>query len=365
MNQAQALRLDISYVGQPDMNALGAPPLSLQVSDRYLSLQSTLQELSLHDGQVETDKIGREVAGAFKANPLLPGIILNQQGRLAGMISRRRFLEFMSRPYGLELFSQRPIECLYRAAQTEMLSFPGETPIVTAARRSLDRRPELLDEPIVVEVAPQVYRLLDVHQLLLAQAQIHELATQLVTRLYNQLAITNQQLLHLASSDSLTGVANRRRFDEYFLSCWQQMQENSSGLSLILCDVDFFKKYNDSYGHQAGDDCLRQVAAAIEQTVKHPEDLVARYGGEEFAVIMPHTPLASAVHVAESIQQAVKALKIPHACSEVSEYVTVSLGVAIGFPSPAFSPSMLITAADEMLYKAKQTGRDRVSVCSF
>ncbi len=281
-----------------------------------------------------------------------------KQGQFAGMISRRRFLEYMSRPYGLELFSKRPIECLYRSAETETLILNGDTLIVAAARHSLQRAAELLYEPIVVEVAPQVYRLLDVHELLIAQSQIHELATELLTQLYTHLEAANQQLLRLATSDGLTGVANRHRFDSYLDSCWHQMQASNSALSLILCDVDFFKKYNDTYGHQAGDDTLRQVAGAIQQAVQRPEDLVARYGGEEFAVILPHTSLEGALQVAERIRLTVKALKIAHACSE-SDYITLSLGVATIFPSSTFMPAMLIAAADKKLYQAKQTGRDK------
>ncbi|MBD1892658.1 diguanylate cyclase [Coleofasciculus sp. FACHB-SPT9] len=341
------------------LNAFLSLPLSSNRSQQDLCLESTLRSLSLHDCQIEYHQLGWEVTQTLKANPLLPGVILMKQGQFAGMISRRRFLEYMSRPYGLELFSKRPIECLYRSAETETLILNGDTLIVAAARHSLQRAAELLYEPIVVEVAPQVYRLLDVHELLIAQSQIHELATELLTQLYTHLEAANQQLLRLATSDGLTGVANRHRFDSYLDSCWHQMQASNSALSLILCDVDFFKKYNDTYGHQAGDDTLRQVAGAIQQAVQRPEDLVARYGGEEFAVILPHTSLEGALQVAERIRLTVKALKIAHVCSEVSECITLSLGVATIFPSSNFLPAMLIAAADEKLYQAKQTGRDK------
>jgi diguanylate cyclase (GGDEF)-like protein len=130
-------------------------------------------------------------------------------------------------------------------------------------------------------------------------------------------------------------------------------------LSLILCDIDFFKKYNDTYGHQAGDACLRKVANALTFCAKRSVDLVARYGGEEFAVILPNTTTAGASQVAEEIREFVNSLKIPHAQSAVSEHVTLSLGVASMEPTLDTSPSMLIATADAALYRAKAAGRNK------
>ena len=318
-----------------------------------LHLRSTLQELSLYDFQVECSHPGKEVAQTLQENPLLPGVILTEQGQFVGMISRRRFLEQISRPYGLELFLQRPLYSLYRFVSKEVLRLQGETPIVEAASFSLQRPLEILYEPIVVELEVGSYRLLDMHQLLIAQSHIHELATQL-------LAEANHQLEHLASSDGLTGVGNRHRFNQYLHSCWQQHIGGNSVLSLIMCDVDFFKLYNDTYGHQAGDECLRKVANAIQGALKLAPDLVARYGGEEFVVILPFTPTTRALHIAESIRQGVSSLEIPHTNSPVSCCVTLSLGVASILPTPEELPSRLISAADTALYQAKSSGRDRV-----
>jgi two-component system, NtrC family, sensor kinase len=145
-----------------------------------LSLESTIQELSLYEFQVESSGMGIEVAQTFQVNPLLPGVILMEQNQFVGMISRRRFLERLSRPYGLELFLKRPLYSLYRFASVEVLKLQGDMKIVEAARRSLQRSPEVLYEPIVVELEVGTYRLLDVHQLLVAQSQIHELTTQLL-----------------------------------------------------------------------------------------------------------------------------------------------------------------------------------------
>ncbi|MEG3889582.1 PAS domain S-box protein [Microcoleus sp. Z1_A1] len=182
--------------------------------------------------------------------------------------------------------------------------------------------------------------------------------------LYQQLAAANQRLDGLANLDSLTQLANRRRFDEVINREWEQ-SSSSEPLSLILCDIDCFKLYNDNYGHQAGDACLQQVARAIgDACTNAPAErlyLAARYGGEEFAVILPNTDVVAAQAVAEGIRSRVKALAIPHIKSVVSDSVTLSLGVAAVSPSQN-SPKMLIEAADKALYRAKSGGRDRVAI---
>ncbi len=178
------------------------------------------------------------------------------------------------------------------------------------------------------------------------------------SQLYKQLQVANRELQRLATLDGLTGVANRRRFDQYLDDEWQQMTRENLPLSLILCDIDFFKRYNDTYGHQAGDDCLRRVADALRFCAKRSIDLVARYGGEEFAVILPNTTTAGAVQVAEEIRLVVNSLNIPHKRSDVSPHLTLSLGIACAEPTPQLSPSTLIAAADAALYKAKAAGRD-------
>jgi diguanylate cyclase (GGDEF)-like protein len=177
--------------------------------------------------------------------------------------------------------------------------------------------------------------------------------------LYQQLEEANKELQRLASLDGLTQLFNRRRFDQSLETEWQRLARERSPLSLILCDIDYFKAYNDTYGHPAGDRCLQQVAKIIKKTVKRPADLVARYGGEEFAVILPHTDTAGAVHIAEEIRIQVKALKIPHLGSGCSQSITLSLGVATLVPCPHLANSTLIALADQALYQAKAAGRDR------
>ncbi|MGF1933689.1 MAG: EAL domain-containing protein [Nostoc sp. ChiQUE02] len=180
------------------------------------------------------------------------------------------------------------------------------------------------------------------------------------SELYRQLQQANQELQRLACSDGLTQVANRRCFDDTLNAEWQRLAREQGSLSLILCDVDYFKLYNDTHGHLAGDDALRQVAKAISQSVKHPTDLVARYGGEEFAVILPNTDVEGAIAVARDIQTNVSGLKMLYPHSQVGEFITLSLGVATITPRSQLSPATLIAAADQGLYQAKAQGRNCV-----
>jgi diguanylate cyclase (GGDEF)-like protein len=169
----------------------------------------------------------------------------------------------------------------------------------------------------------------------------------------------NQELGKLTILDSLTQVANRRRFDEYLLEQWQALRKTKQPLSLILCDVDHFKIYNDTYGHPIGDRCLQQVALAIEAAIEDESHLVCRYGGEEFAVILPNVVAEEAMIIADRICGKVKSLKINHHKSSVCEYVTMSLGVFGMIPTLEGSPEILLSLSDKALYEAKTQGRNR------
>ncbi len=165
-----------------------------------------------------------------------------------------------------------------------------------------------------------------------------------------------------ARVDGLTQIANRRRFDEYLANEWRRNLRMQQPLSLLLCDIDHFKLYNDHYGHQAGDECLRAVAAAISRSCR-ASGLVARYGGEEFAIVLPNTDWVAAVSVAERLRSALAAATIPHAASPVCNRVTLSIGAACKTPQllEASEPHSLVEAADRNLYLAKHRGRDRVA----
>lgn len=176
--------------------------------------------------------------------------------------------------------------------------------------------------------------------------------------LYQQLQWANQELQHLVTKDGLTGIANRRRFDDYLNQEWQRLQQLQQPLSLILCDIDHFKRYNDYYGHLAGDRCLKQIAQALEQSLQRSTDLVVRYGGEEFAVILPETDAKQAIQIAQRFQMEIAALQIPHGCSSVNAFVTLSIGIASQIPTSELTTENLIAATDQALYMAKAQGRN-------
>lgn len=165
-------------------------------------------------------------------------------------------------------------------------------------------------------------------------------------------------LENLSSIDGLTGIANRRRFDETLKLEWAKALETAQYLSLIMLDIDYFKLYNDNYGHLKGDDCLKRIALAISTAIRRPHDFVGRYGGEEFAVILPLTELSGAIQVARSIEQTIAKENIEHAFSPISSQVTSSLGIASMVPDHVNSTAEFIRAADKCLYRAKNKGRN-------
>ncbi|MEA5507234.1 PleD family two-component system response regulator [Halotia wernerae UHCC 0503] len=228
----------------------------------------------------------------------------------------------------------------------------GRTPILMITslddERSVDR---------AFEAGATDYVTKPIHWAVLRQ-RLRQLLQQ--AQVYKQLEEANLALQQLANVDGLTGLANRRRFDDYLNTQWINLAQEVASLSLILCDIDFFKFYNDQYGHPAGDLCLQKVGAVLSNKAQKHQDLVARYGGEEFAVIMPHTHANGAIHVAKAIQAGVRILQIAHSGSAVNEFVTLSIGVSTIIPTWESSPSDLIVAADKALYRAKAEGRSRI-----
>ncbi|WP_325315086.1 diguanylate cyclase [Microcoleus sp. PH2017_28_MFU_U_A] len=318
-------------------------PLLLVVEDNY-SLLAYLQTLLSPYYRVAVARDG--VEGLEKAKSLQPNLILSDQ--------------IMPRQNGLDLLKE--------IRKTPELS---STPVIfLTARSGMEARIESLDagaddyisKPFDErELLARVRNLLRTHA---AEQQLTVLNRQLQQQ-KRQLETVNRALQYLATYDSLTEVRNRRFFNDYLDTEWRRLAREEAPLSLIMCDIDYFKLYNDTYGHQPGDECLRQVAQILQCSVKRSADLVARYGGEEFAVVLPNTDIEGAACVAERIAQQVRDLQILHAQSAVSEYVTLSLGVACCIPAPMSQPATLIAIADESLYRAKAAGRDRVSVAAF
>ena len=192
---------------------------------------------------------------------------------------------------------------------------------------------------------------------------IQQLANQVAiaiqqSHLYQQLQTANQSLEEMTITDPLTRLINRRGFDQYLQQEWQRMLREQCPLSLIICDIDYFKNYNDTYGHPAGDRCLFQVAGAMRCQVKRPADIVARYGGEEFVIVLPNTDSEGASQIVEDIRKELIALSIPHEKSFVADYVTLSFGIATIVPQSGQSPQRLVDKADQALYQAKENGRN-------
>ena len=175
-----------------------------------------------------------------------------------------------------------------------------------------------------------------------------------------ELRESNCKLESLSICDGLTGISNRRRFDEYLEISFKDSMRSGKPLSLIMADIDFFKAYNDNYGHPKGDECLIKVARTMVSSLKRPMDLVTRYGGEEFAVVLPDTDINGAIIVAEEIRKSIEALEIKHERSDVAPYISLSLGVSSIIPNHSDSLEELINQADKALYKAKASGRNIV-----
>ena len=176
-----------------------------------------------------------------------------------------------------------------------------------------------------------------------------------------QLEELNGELEALAAADGLTGLANRRSFDQRLESEWKRAAREQTEIALVMIDVDCFKAYNDSLGHLAGDDCLKAVATSLKASCRRPADLAARYGGEEFCLLLPHTESHGAVELADATRAAIKALALPHPGSSIGGQVTVSVGVATARPGSQTVPADLIAAADGALYRSKEDGRNRVT----
>ena len=191
--------------------------------------------------------------------------------------------------------------------------------------------------------------------------QLTVVAMERIYEMRQKLYKTQKELQHLSLFDELTGLANRRNYDQTLETQFKLAQRNKSPLSLIICDIDFFKHYNDEYGHQQGDKCLADVAQMIGSMANRPTDLACRYGGEEFTVILPDTNLEGALKIAEKIRLAVYESGIEHKASRVADVITLSLGVSTYF-GQLKSSEQLTNLADKALYQAKQKGRNTVEI---
>lgn len=331
-----------------------------------LNLHSTVEELDYYTCSLEVSEKVEKISNILESNPKLPGVILLDTNRLVGLVSRKNFLEYMSRPYSLEIAKRRTIKSLVHLMKVQYFIIPKDTPIVVAAKKTLARIPELMNEPIIVAIKPGKYGIIDPHKLLVCQAKIHEYTSELLTQMYGKLdeankklAKTNRKLKYLARVDELTGVANRRVFNKYLQREWQRGLQQKMPLAVIICSLDYFKEYNDCYGSKSGDVCLQNIAETIRKYLGTKDNLIARYDGAKFAIALPNTDAISAAAIAENIRQLVLKLAIENYSSPISNYLTLSLGLASLLPSTNNSANDLTVAANSALDRAKLEGRNR------
>lgn len=245
------------------------------------------------------------------------------------------------------------------AHQIRQLEHPGEwTPIIFLSALTKDE-----DIERGITAGGDDYLLKPISEIVLA-AKIRAMQRivmmrQTLLEVTKKLDAANQELKRLSSLDGLTGIPNRRHFDDVLAREWQRAMRQGEEISILMCDIDYFKLFNDTYGHPSGDECLRQVARTLASAMDRGGDLLARYGGEEFIAVLPCTPLIGARHVAAQMRQAIIGLTMPHAGSPFG-HVTASFGIASAVAMPETDPQQIVGAADRALYKAKNSGRNRV-----
>ncbi len=228
------------------------------------------------------------------------------------------------------------------------------TRLFSAGAADYVRRGPGLAVEFPVRIMAAMHRRREMNGLLSRHRHLEETNSQLIT--------ASEIFRRISIRDPLTGIPNRRFFDRYLDIVWKQAMNSLQPVSLLLVDVDYFKLYNDTYGHRAGDDCLRSVATTLSSSLAGFGYIIARYGGEEFAAILPETDSARAVQLAEEIRRRVSELEIEHRAPDADGHVTISLGVATGVPGLLHSPTNLIEKADRALYRAKNDGRNRVVI---
>jgi phosphoserine phosphatase RsbU/P len=185
------------------------------------------------------------------------------------------------------------------------------------------------------------------------------LLQKLVEQRTEDLRVINERLSEISVTDELTQIHNRRYFNQYLDSQWKIAIREKTPLSIILVDIDYFKRYNDFYGHQKGDECLCLVVNVMKNVIKRPMDLIARYGGEEFVIILPDTREDGASYIADQIIDSIKEAAIPHEKSDISDRITISIGIGTDYPKMENCPESIFRMADMALYEAKNLGRNR------
>lgn len=334
---------------------------------QHLRHDSTLRDLHLTNTRLDLTMPCTQLNDTFAGSQHLPAIMLYDKERYCTTVARTWYLELMQKPYSKDLFSSRPLRKLLPLMTALPSIYPATTLIAAATERCLQFPLENLLNPLTVELEPDNCRVLDVQHLLLAHLEIYSHTVRLFAEeaahskmLRKKLERVNLELTDLAQLDSLTGIPNRRAMDQFLHKEWTVGEREKQPLSILMCDIDNFKSFNDKYGHLQGDQALVQVADALHRMIRRPKDLVARFGGEEFIAVLPNTPLQGAAQVAESLRKTVAALQIPHQWSVTAEHLTISIGIACALPLSGTPPETLISEADQALYQAKAAGRNCV-----
>ena len=339
----------------------------MERTDKLALLRRTGLLASLSEAELEA------LVGACPERALAPGQALCHEGEEGHAMYVVLAGNLVVSKAGKQVAVGRPGDCF------------GEMALIERRERAATLR--ALDDTLVLEIPEAVFRehlsgnpavlmallrvfsersrhdldgLVSVNLKLLAQADEMDRKNRELTETRRQLEHRNRDLERISALDTLTQIANRRRFDTVLRQEWRRCARDESPLSLVFCDIDYFKRFNDTYGHQAGDDCLVRVAQAMEETLNRPADLVARYGGEEFIALLVDTGLEGARMLAERMRSRVEGLNVEHRASGVASHLTVSLGVASIVPKPAIRPEDLVDRADRALYAAKEGGRNRV-----
>ena len=339
----------------------------MERADKLVVLRRTGLLASLPAAEIEC------LLGACREVTLAPGQALCHEGEDGGAMFVVLAGNLVVSKAGKQVAVGRPGDCF------------GEMALIERRERSATLR--ALDDTLVLEIPDAAFRehlstnpaalmaLLKVfsersrHDLdslvssnlkLLGQAEEMDRKNRELTETRRQLEHRNRDLERISALDTLTQIANRRRFDAALRQEWRRCARDESPLSLVFCDIDYFKRFNDTYGHQAGDECLVRVAQAMEESLNRPADLVARYGGEEFIALLVDTAIDGARMLAERMRARVEDLGVEHRASDVAPHLTVSLGVASVIPRPAIRPEDLVDLADRALYGAKEGGRNRV-----
>ena len=328
-----------------------------------LGINSQVKELKLYDNQVETSLMVSELMSCFRSNPSLPGIIIWEDNKIIAVISQKLFWQYMSRPYSLELSSKRSIKYLLDFVKIQRhFVVSGDMLITEAAKKSLERVTDVLDEPILVKITRQEYRLLDVRQLLVAYAQIHELTMRSMSEMNNKLEKANHTLEQVLKLDPITGLGTKCLLDKYLNREWKRAVKEKTWLSLITCDLDYFQEYSSIHGKLAADKCLGTIGNLIKNAVKRSGDLAIHYGEGKFSIVLPKTSVVEADILADNILQKIKELEIVNPQSQIHPHLTMSLGVASIKPCISVNSDkqkILITIAEQALDRAKHTGRNR------